>query len=120
MRVPAWGGWWHSEASPLRVLVWAGWWHRLQPLGLLLAMVALLAGFSLIAGDAGNERGDPLVKRMNRFAETYRQFAERHNRGVFDAALAKKLSQEWREVEASGEWPRSAATSERERGCDSR
>jgi hypothetical protein len=74
-----------------------------------LAVIALVAGFPLIAGNepAGEERaGDPLVRRMNRFAETYRQFAERHNRGVFDAALAKKLSQEWREVEASGEWPR--------------
>jgi hypothetical protein len=80
-------------------------------------LLGLLAGFPLIAGNepAGDERAeDLLVKRMNRFAETYRQFAERHNRGVFDAALAKKLSQEWRKVEASGEWPRPPATADRE------
>ena len=73
-----------------------------------LAVVALMAGFPLIAGDDPlvERAGDPLVIRMNRFAATYRQFAEQHNRGVFDAALAKKLSQEWRKVEASGEWPR--------------
>jgi hypothetical protein len=77
-----------------------------------LALVALLAGFPLIAGD-DPRAGDPLVgrmnrlvERMNRFAATYAKFAERHNHGLFDAALAKKLSQEWREVEASGEWPR--------------
>ena len=71
-------------------------------------MVALLAGFPLIAGDDPlvERVGDPLVGRMNRFAGTYAKFAERHNHGVFDAALAKKLSQQWREVEASGEWPR--------------
>jgi hypothetical protein len=101
----------------MKPLGWARWWHRLQPVKLLLAVAALLASFPLIAE---NERaGDPLVKRMNRFAETYRKFAERHNRGVFDAALAKKLSQEWREVEASGEWPRPSATADRERS-DSR
>jgi hypothetical protein len=73
-----------------------------------LALVGLLAGFPLIAGDDPlvDRAGDPLVGRMNRFASTYRQFAEQHNRGVFDAALAKKLSREWRDVEASGEWPR--------------
>jgi hypothetical protein len=92
--------------------------------GLLLALAALMAAFPLIgandplkqraddplvtrAGDPLVDRaGDPLVTRMNRFAATYRQFAEQHNRGVFDAALAKKLSRQWREVEASGEWPR--------------
>jgi hypothetical protein len=88
----------------MRALGWAGWWRRLQPVRLLLAIAALPAGFALIA--ANKPAGDPLVERMNRFAETYRQFVERHNRGVFDAALAKKLSQEWREVETSGEWPR--------------
>jgi hypothetical protein len=94
---------------------WAGRWHRLQPVGLLLAVAALMAAFPLItsqgAQGAGDDplvtrAGDPLVTRMNRFAATYRRFAEQHNRGVFDAALAKKLSQQWREVEASGEWPR--------------
>jgi hypothetical protein len=88
-----------------------------------LAVVALIAGFPLMAGGplaepAGDplvERaGDPLVGRMNRFAATYRQFVDRHNHGVFDVALAKKLSREWREVEASGEWPRPAATADRE------
>ncbi|HEY6341176.1 MAG TPA: hypothetical protein VIY49_06760 [Bryobacteraceae bacterium] len=83
-----------------------------------LAVIALVAGFPLFAGE--ERAGDPLVERMNRFAETYRQFAERHNRGVFDAALAKKLSQEWRQVEASGEWPRPAATADRKRGGESR
>lgn len=89
-----------------------------------LAVVALMAGFPLITSQAVKGAGDdplveraedPLVKRMNRFAATYRQFAERHNHGVFDVALAKKLSEEWRGVEASGEWPRPAATADRER-----
>jgi hypothetical protein len=75
----------------------------------LLALAALMAAFPLIAED------DALVQQMNRFAATYRQFAEQHNRGVFDVALAKKLSQQWREVEASGEWPRPPATADRER-----
>jgi hypothetical protein len=87
-----------------------------------LAILALLAQSPLVVAQQ-----DTLVARMNHFASTYRQFAEQHNRGVFDVALAKKLSQEWREVEASGEWPkaaanreRSAATTDRRRGGDSR
>jgi hypothetical protein len=80
-----------------------------------LAILALLAQSPLVVAQQ-----DTLVARMNHFAATYRQFAEQHNRGVFDVALAKKLSQEWREVEASGEWPRPAATADRGRGGDSR
>jgi hypothetical protein len=72
-----------------------------------LAVVALIAGFPLITSpSAKSAGGDPLVDRMNRFAATYRRFVDQHDHGVFDVALAKKLSREWREVEASGEWPR--------------
>lgn len=66
-------------------------------------VLALLAASATVPGAAQEDR---LVWRMNRFAATYREFAAQHNRGVFDAALARKLSEEWREVETSGEWPR--------------
>lgn len=47
-----------------------------------------------------------LIERWNRFAKTSRGFADEYNRGIFDVNAARKMSKQWREIEASGEWPR--------------
>ena len=49
---------------------------------------------------------DGLAMRMNAFAASYRDFAGQYNAGFFDVKLARKLSREWKAVEAGGEWPR--------------
>lgn len=67
-------------------------------------MRRLVPMFMLAAVSIGGN--DPLVDRMNTFAKTYNEFAMVLRSGGFDVRLAKKLSREWRDVEASGEWPK--------------
>lgn len=52
------------------------------------------------------QEDDELLRRWNEFATISNEWAQKERSGVFDYALAKKMSIAFRRVENCGEWPK--------------
>jgi hypothetical protein len=46
------------------------------------------------------------VQKYNRFAKAANDWMETYRNGLFDLRGAKRLSKLWRDIEASGMWPK--------------
>jgi len=67
-----------------------------------LALVAMLSALALPA-NAPEDRA--MVLAWNRFVREANEFGQKYRDGQLDLALMKRLSRDWRDVEASGSWP---------------